>query len=224
MKLRYYLLLFSLVLSFSCISQDLLIPIKPTSLDLPLGLKFDDNENSKEGSPYLTAEWREIKMTRKDNSSYLLPEGKYNVFVEGLVVNFCCEKYYISAPREIKSFEFDNRTFIGLKYEGKFGFFEELSTNEGMTLLCKPVCQVRSGTPGNGIVAATPDRYFISESYYVRLNDGSEEVFPIEIKGRKLSVNSDQLAGFGEYLKTLKKHRMNQTGITEAFEGYGKQG
>lgn len=189
----------------------------------PMTITYDlDEENDVEGSRVLYEDWKEIKVSRNDGMNILIPEGKYDLVLDQVILRQeNGGTYQLDNKEEVLSFSIEDQQFVGSIYTGgQYGFFEVLYKGENVILYKKHYCLVVPGKPGNGIVEGTPDKYEPRKDYYVKREAESGEALKLKVTNKKILLKTYKFQELSDFLMKSKGNFREDEAIVNLFKDY----
>ncbi len=184
---------------------------------VPMTITYNlDEENKIDGSRYYQEEWEEIKVEKVDGLRILIPEGKYDIFLDEIIVKQNGGAYLLEGKQEVIQFYFQNKKFVSNVYgNGNFGFFEVMYEGENVILYKKKICLIQKGKPSNGITQGVPDKYTLKEEFFVKNQDVNSEALKLKVTKKKILLKSNKFLALSSFLeKSNSTHNSEEQMIT----------
>ncbi len=192
---------------------------------VPMTITYNlEEENKIDGSRYYEDEWSEIKVIKRDGLNILIPEGKYDIYGDDIIVKKDGGAYRLDGKKEIVNFFLDDRNFEASTFINAgfidFGFFEVLFKGENVVLYKKKICLIERGKPSNGIVAGTPDKFTLKEDYYVKKVIQNSDALKLKTGRKKVLLKSNEYLELSAYLESKREGYESDDQLIELFRGF----
>ncbi len=189
---------------------------------VPMTITYNlDEENDIDGSRYYQDEWDEIRVEKVGGLNILIPEGKYDILLDEIIVKQNEAAYLLERKQEVVEFFLQNKRFIGSSYaNGNFGFFEVLYEGENVILFKKKVCLIQKGKPSNGITAGVPDKYVLSQDFFIKRQDENNDALKLKVTKRKIILKSNKYLALSDFLEKNKIGYDSDAQLIEAFKDF----
>ena len=192
---------------------------------VPMTITYNlEEENKIDGSRYYEDEWSEIKVIKRDGLNILIPEGKYDIYGDDIIVKKDGGAYRLDGKKEIVNFFLDDRNFEASTFINAgfidFGFFEVLFKGENVVLHKKKICLIERGKPSNGIVAGTPDKFTLKEDYYVKKVIQNSDALKLKTGRKKVLLKSNEYLELSAYLESKREGYESDDQLIELFRGF----
>ncbi len=192
---------------------------------VPMTITYNLEEESKiDGSRYFEDEWTEIKVVKRDGVNILIPEGKYDIYGDDIIVKKDGGAYRLDGKKEIVNFIMNDKTFEASTFINAgfidFGFFEVMYAGENVILYKKKICLIQRGKPSNGIVAGTPDKFTLKEDFYVKKVVQNSDALKLKTGRKKILLKSNEYLELSNYLNKSKEGYESDEQVIAIFKRF----
>jgi len=207
MKKFFVMISLTFAINIMCFSQGTI------NINLSTFEKYIENKNGSvqqistsksqkiEGTSKLFEDWQKgtVKMTNGDLIT--VDSLNFDIYSNNILFSYNGKEYYVSDNNKIEFFQFNNQKFINLRNPSyPNSFFQILSDGETIKLLKLYKCSIVEGTPGNGIIDATNDKFTIMSDYYIYTAEQGIMKFSPS-KKRVLDIMSDYRKEVESFIK-----------------------